>query len=370
MLSDMPVKPEATLPNKAEAMDSTDAYLASTNLVCGYGEHQVVEGVHFSLKRGEIGCLLGPSGCGKTTVLRSIAGFVPLKSGEIHVNQRLLSSQHHSVPPEKRNLGMVYQDYALFPHLTVEQNVCFGLKKQKPEQRRALCSELLELIQLQGYEHHQPSQLSGGQQQRVALARSLAVNPDILLLDEPFSGLDVELRRELSCNVRSILKDRGTTALLVTHDQEEAFAVADKVGVMKFGKLLQWDTPYNLYHRPGHRFVADFVGRGSFIQGQVLDNHTLNTELGNISGTSQQTLSKGQQVELLVRPDDVLIDDASQVRGTIVNKLFVGTNTLYSLQLASGTQIETMLPSHEDYAMGSEHGLRVEAPHLITFDLV
>lgn len=330
----------------------------------------MADGISFSLERGEIGCILGSSGCGKTTVLRAIAGFVSLKQGSIEVNGRLLSSPETSIEPEKRNLGMVYQDYALFPHLNVEQNICFGLNKVSAQERQTVCADLLELIQMKGYGEHHPSELSGGQQQRVALARSLAVKPDILLLDEPFSGLDVELRRELSANVRSILKERGTTALLVTHDQEEAFAVADKVGVMKSGKLLQWDTAYNLYHRPKDRFVADFVGRGSFIHGQVLDSRTLTTELGAINGKSQYELIEGKQVELLVRPDDVLIDESSPVRGSIVNKLFIGTNTLYALRLASGTEIETMLPSHENYEIGSEHGLRIETPHLITFDLI
>ena len=344
-----------------------NAYLVNTDLTCGYGEHQVVRTLGFSLKQGEIGCLLGPSGCGKTTVLRAIAGFIPLQQGQIRVNQRVLSSPDVMVAPEKRHLGMVYQDYALFPHLNVEQNIVFGLNKKTAEERKHVCKELLELIQMPDYGAKHPAELSGGQQQRVALARSLAVNPDILLLDEPFSGLDVELRRELSANIRTILKERGTTALLVTHDQEEAFTTADRVGVMKAGKLLQWASPYDLYHRPSHRFVADFIGRGTFVQGQVIDKETVDTELGRVTGESADALTPGQQVELLVRPDDVLIDDSSQIRATIVEKLFVGTNTLYSLKLASGACVETMLPSHEDYAMGSEHGVRVEAPHLITF---
>lgn len=345
-------------------------YLDIRNIHCGYYDRTVVDGISFSLERGEIGCILGPSGCGKTTVLRSIAGFVPLSEGEIRINNRVLSSNSLMLPPEKRNLGMVYQDYALFPHLNVEQNICFGINKQRSAEKLSICNELLDLIKLGGYNKHHPSELSGGQQQRIALARSLAVNPDILLLDEPFSGLDVELRRELGANVREILKQRGTTALLVTHDQEEAFAVADRVGVMHNGKLLQWETAYNLYHRPKHRFVADFVGRGCFISGEVIDANTLKTELGQISGVSQAEMVFGQEVEVLVRPDDLVIDDTSTIRGKIENKLFIGTNTLYGLRLPSGTRVETMLPSHEDYKLGTEHGLRVDGPHLITFPLI
>lgn len=356
----------ADLPNH---LTSGVAYLSIEGLVCGYSNRRVVDGISFSLERGEIGCILGPSGCGKTTVLRSIAGFISLEEGAISVNQRLLSSPTDSMPPEKRNLGLVYQDYALFPHLNVQQNICFGLKHLSIEEQKSTCSEMLDLIQMPSYASQHPSELSGGQQQRVALARSLAVNPDILLLDEPFSGLDVELRRELSANVREILKERGTTALLVTHDQEEAFAVADKVGVMQTGQLRQWDSPYNLYHCPQHRFVAEFVGRGCFIPGQVIDSRSVDTEFGILQGTSQRQITQGQHVDLLVRPDDVMIVQKSAIKGKIISKAFSGTNTLYRLQLNSGTVIETMLPSHKDYAIDSEHGLRIEAPHLITFEL-
>lgn len=352
----------------AESAYSESSYLKAEDLVCGYGNKTIIKGISFVLEKGEIGCLLGPSGCGKSTVLRAIAGFLNLDQGSISVNQKVLSSMDTCIAPEKRNLGMVYQDYALFPHLSVSENITFGLKNISEAERSQTLAELLALVKLNGYENAFPAELSGGQQQRVALARSLAVNPDILLLDEPFSGLDAELRRELSLNVREILKQKEITAILVTHDQEEAFAVADRVGVMKSGQLIQWDTAYNLYHSPGHRFIADFIGRGSFITGKVIEGAKVETELGTLSGNSQFELADNQHVELLIRPDDVLIDDASHIRATIENKLFVGTNTLYGLSLPSGTTIETMLPSHEDYEIGSEHGIRVDAPHLIVFE--
>jgi iron(III) transport system ATP-binding protein len=352
--------------NSKTSVDQT-AYLEINQLECGYSDTPVINGISFSLERGQIGCLLGPSGCGKSTALRAIAGFLKPSSGTINVNGRCLSDQHNCLPPEKRNLGMVFQDYALFPHMTVRENLGFGLNKLSATERQSLCDEYLELIHMTGYAEAYPSELSGGQQQRVAVARSLAIKPDILLLDEPFSGLDVELRRELNLNVRDILKKSSTTALLVTHDQEEAFAVADRIGVMRSGKLYQWDTAYNLYHRPGHRFVANFVGRGSFIPGRVTGKEEVDTELGKLRGVSQSSMDELTDVELLVRPDDVRIDSSSAITGKIERKLFIGTNTLYRLRLDSGNYVETMLPSHEDYDIGSVHGLRIDAPHLIVF---
>lgn len=346
---------------------TTNAYLEIDQLECGYDATPVINGISFWLERGQIGCLLGPSGCGKSTALRAIAGFLKPFSGTIKVNGRCLSDNRNCLPPEKRNLGMVFQDYALFPHMTVRENLAFGLNKLSASERQKVCDEHLELIRMSGYADVYPAELSGGQQQRVAVARSLAIKPDILLLDEPFSGLDVELRRELNQSVRDILKKSSTTALLVTHDQEEAFAVADRIGVMRSGKLHQWDTAYNLYHRPGDRFVANFVGRGSFIPGQVVGEKEVETELGKLTGVSQAPMDESGEVDLLVRPDDVRIDPDSSIRGIIERKLFIGTNTLYRLRLTSGNCIETMLPSHEDYEIGSIHGLRVDAPHLIVF---
>ncbi len=359
--------PPDSASSDSPASDTGNAYLEIERLECGYGGAPVINGISFSLERGQIGCLLGPSGCGKSTALRAIAGFLKPSSGTINVNGRCLSDQHHCLPPEKRNLGMVFQDYALFPHMTVRENLGFGLNKMSAAERHQVCDEYLELIRMKGYADAYPEELSGGQQQRVAVARSLAIKPDILLLDEPFSGLDVELRRELNLSVRDILKKSSTTALLVTHDQEEAFAVADRIGVMHSGKLHQWDTAYNLYHRPRHRFVANFVGRGSFIPGRVVGTGEVDTELGKLRGVSQSPLDELTDVDLLVRPDDVRIDSDSTITGKIERKLFIGTNTLYRLRLASGNCIETMLPSHEDYDIGSIHGLRVDAPHLIVF---
>ena len=345
----------------------TSAYLRIEHVNCHYAATQVISDLSFQLHSGEIGCLLGPSGCGKTSVLRCIAGFLRPTSGEIYVTDKKLSSADHIVPPEKRNLGMVYQDYALFPHLTVAENIGFGLSKKTKTERADIVRELLALVRLEHHEQRSPTELSGGQQQRVALARSLATNPDILLLDEPFSGLDTDLRRELGLNIRDILKERGTTALLVTHDQEEAFAIADSIGVMKDGRLLQWDTGFNLYHRPATRFVAGFVGRGSFIQGNVNTSHSVTTEIGVISGHHAISPATNTLVDVLLRPDDLVENADSGIPGTVVSKLFTGGSTLYRVRLASGTELETLLPSHHDYKTGDTILLAVEADHLVVF---
>ena len=344
------------------------AYLRIHNLFCSYGENAVIRGLDLELNRGEIGSILGPSGCGKTSVLRAIAGFLPPASGEIYLDKELLSGSDTLIPPEKRNLGMVYQDYALFPHLTVLQNICFGIYKKPKEEQGSIAEQLLDLVQLRGYEDRLPSELSGGQQQRVALARSLATEPNIILLDEPFSGLDTDLRRELSLTIKDILKERGTTALLVTHDQEEAFAVADRIGVISDGQIRQWDTAFNLYHQPADRFVADFIGRGTFLPGVRVDANTIETELGLIKGSALSNHHiAGKKVDLLLRPDDIIVDEGGSIRGQISKKLFVGSNTLYQVTLTSGTMLEAMLSSHRDHQIGEELCLSVNAPHLIAF---
>ena len=245
------------------------------NVSCGFGGQAVVQDLDLHLNAGDIACLLGPSGCGKTTSLRAIAGFEPLLAGEISLAGEVISRPGFTLPPEQRRIGMVFQDYALFPHLSVAQNVAFGIR-QHPQSRR-ITAELLELVNLSELGKRYPHELSGGQQQRVALARALAPEPRMLLLDEPFSNLDGELRRRLSKEVRDILKARGTSAILVTHDQEEAFAVSDHVGVFQNGRLQQWDTPYNLYHEPLTPFVASFIGQGYFIRGQLMTPDTVQT---------------------------------------------------------------------------------------------
>ncbi|QQB33818.1 ABC transporter ATP-binding protein [Achromobacter deleyi] len=225
------------------------------------GLRPVVQDLTLGLPAGHIGCLLGESGCGKTTVLRAIAGFEPVRAGRILLDGTVISSPAEQVAPEKRRVGMMFQDYALFPHLSVAQNVAFGLRRLERAERARRVEEMLTLVGLAHVANSYPHEISGGQQQRVALARALAPSPDLLLLDEPFSNLDVDTRERLAFEVREILKTTGHTAILVTHNQAEAFAIADRIGVMAAGRIAQWDTPYNLHHHPADDFVRDFIRR-------------------------------------------------------------------------------------------------------------
>ena len=339
-----------------------------------YGEHVVVRDLSFFLTRGTIGCLLGPSGCGKTTVLRCIAGFEPLHGGIIRLGGRQVSGTGGWVPPERRKVGMVFQDYALFPHLSVRDNIAFGLHAAGGAQRASRTAELAELVRLGGSLDKFPHEISGGQQQRVALARALAPKPDLLLLDEPFSSLDVDLRERLSIEVREIIKASGATAILVTHDQHEAFAMADEIGVLHQGRIEQWAKPYDLYHRPASRFVADFVGQGVFLPAQVLNAHKIEFELGVLNSdvpaqcsVGCEVCGKGCQAEVLLRPDDIVHDDTARTRAEIVKKAFRGAEILYTLRLDSGRIVLASVPSHHDHAIGEKIGIRLDVDHVIAF---
>lgn len=337
------------------------------NIRCHYEDSLVVDDASFTINPGEICCLLGASGCGKTTLLRSIAGFHSIAKGSITLGDKTLSDSHGSIAPEHRNIGMVFQDYALFPHLNVCDNICFGVNKLDKAKQSRICSSMLELVSLNNLGQRFPHELSGGQQQRVALARALAPQPKLLLLDEPFSSLDVELRRSLAVEVRSILKEHGISAMLVTHDQEEAFAFADYIGVVNQGKIEQWDTPFNLYHQPHSRYVANFIGQGAFIPGAVHDSNLIDTELGQVSTNNTISHTNNTQVEVLLRPDDVVLDHSSPYKAKVINKVFAGTSSLYTLQLSTGSHIQAAFTSHQDYIPGEQIGVRLEADHTIVF---
>lgn len=350
----------------------TDAAVLEVNkIVCQFTKNDdeipAVNGLQFKLKKGEIGCLLGASGCGKTTALRAIAGFQTLSGGSIVLNGRTLSDRKQHVAPERRNIGMVFQDYALFPHLNVRDNITFGLFKLKPATQEKICTDLLKLVKLSGYEQRFPHELSGGQQQRVALARALAPSPELLLLDEPLSSLDTELRRTLALELRSILKQRNISTIMVTHDQEEAFAFADRVGVVNQGRLEQWDMPYNLYHEPQTRFVADFIGQGVFLPGFIREPNAIETELGLLQSHKHYSWLSNTEVEVLLRPDDIVLDDDSPYRAEVNDKIFAGTSTLYTLKLPSGAYVEAALASHYNFNIGTQLGIKVQADHLIAF---
>ncbi|MBK1717704.1 ABC transporter ATP-binding protein [Thiocystis violacea] len=331
------------------------------------GDRTIVRDIDFSLQTGSIACLLGPSGCGKTTLLRAIAGFEPIASGEIRLHGSTVSRPGETLPPERRHIGMLFQDFALFPHLSVAGNLGFGLRDRSGPARRARIDELLELIGLRDAQHRYPHELSGGMQQRVALARAIAPRPQALLLDEPFSSLDPERREQLAREVREMLKRERMTAVLVTHDQLEAFAMADEIGVMSEGRIRQWGSGFDLYHEPADRFVADFIGQGARLPATVIDPRRVATELGEIQGAKPHGLAPGQAAELLIRPDDLMHDPTSPIRAVILERDFRGAAFLYRLRLPSGAEVLSLAPSHEDHNIGDRIGIRPAMSHLVLF---
>ncbi|TCP13695.1 iron(III) transport system ATP-binding protein [Simplicispira metamorpha] len=350
-------------------------FLAVSQLQVRYaGQAQpAVRGVTLGLRAGQIGVLIGPSGCGKTTLLRCVAGLESVSAGSIHLNQQLVGAPEHSLPPEQRRMGMVFQDYALFPHLSVGRNIAFGLHGMARAEQDARVAEVLQLVGLEGSQNRFPHELSGGQQQRVALARALAPRPQLMLLDEPFSNLDVDLRERLAHEVRGILKAAGATALFVTHDQLEAFAIGDVIGVMNQGQLHQWDDAYTLYHRPATRFVADFIGHGVFAPAtleQQASGVVVRTPLGDLANLTECPLPSsypGGECDVLLRADDIVHDDNAPVKAQIVRKAFRGSEFLYTLRLASGQTMLAHVPSHHDHALGEWIGIRAQMDHVVTF---
>jgi iron(III) transport system ATP-binding protein len=321
-----------------------------------------------------MGVLIGPSGCGKTTLLRAVAGLERVSSGVVSLAQSVVSSAQQHIPPEARRMGMVFQDYALFPHLSVQDNVGFGLQRLIPRERESRVREVLALVSLSKSAKRYPHELSGGQQQRVALARALAPRPQLLLLDEPFSNLDIELRERLAQEVRSILKAAQTTALFVTHDQMEAFAIGDVIGVMSQGRLHQWDDAYTLYHRPATRFVAEFIGHGVFAPAtwsEVNQRVVVHTPMGNLVDLAQSPLLSAYasgECDVLLRADDIVHDDDAPVKAEIIRKAFRGSEFLYTLRLKSGETVMAHVPSHHNHVVGEWIGIRAEVEHVVTFN--
>jgi len=342
-------------------------FLSVSNINAAYDQQDVVNDVSFSLEEGQLACLLGPSGCGKTTILRAISGFQKLKSGSISLGNDLLCDARHALAPEQRNVGMVFQDHALFPHLNIFENVGFGLKNLSKLEQKSRITDLLNLVGMGNHSNKYPHELSGGQSQRVALARAIAPQPKLLLMDEPFSNLDTELREALGYEVREMLKQLNITAIMVTHDQHDAFSLGDQVGVMSEGKLMQWDSSFNLYHAPNNRFVANFIGDGVFVEGHMIENNVVITPLGEIRGQTVNSELVGQDIDLLLRPDDVQYDSSNAIHGKVIRKAFKGAQTLYTLEAQNGTKLMSLVPSHDDYEIGDVIGLRIDADHLVCF---
>jgi iron(III) transport system ATP-binding protein len=324
-----------------------------------------VDGLSLAIESGHLLALLGPSGCGKTTALRLIAGFESLDAGTIAIAGRVVAEGRGAgVPPEERGVGLVFQDYALFPHLTVGDNVGFGLHRQGKRGRRDRVAEVLGLVGLGDFASRYPHELSGGQQQRVAVARALAPAPALLLLDEPFSNLDADLRAQMRDEVEKILRATGTTAVFVTHDQEEAFTIADAVGVLNHGRLEQLGSPEEIYHRPATPFVAEFVGAADFIPG-VVDAAGIRTELGVFANVEGREV--GEAIRVMIRPDDVTFTPREDGGAVILRRYFRGSENLYCLGLPSGHRVHSSQPSSVAFAPGTRVTPAAHVLHVVTF---
>jgi iron(III) transport system ATP-binding protein len=325
-----------------------------------------VDGLTLAVERGQILALLGPSGCGKTTTLRLIAGFEAPDTGQVIIGGQVMADAERglAVPPEARGVGVVFQDYALFPHLTVADNVGFGLTALGRDERRKRVGSVLDLVGLRELASRYPHELSGGQQQRVAVARALAPAPALILLDEPFSNLDADLRAQMRDEVRKVLRGTGTTAVFVTHDQEEAFTIADVVGVLDRGRLEQLAPPETIYHHPATPFVAEFVGAADFLPGLVTSEGIV-TELGvfgNVEGREP-----GEKVQVMIRPDDITFVPAEDGEAVILHRAFRGSENLYCLGLLSGHRVHSSQPSATTFATGLRVRPEAHVLHVVTF---
>ena len=339
-----------------------------------YGDNVIIPDLSLDIREGEFFTLLGPSGCGKTTLLRMIAGFNSIEGGDFFFGEKRIND----LDPAKRNIGMVFQNYAIFPHYTVRKNVEFGLKNKKfPKDKIKTQSEkFMQLMQIDQYADRMPERLSGGQQQRVALARALCIEPDVLLMDEPLSNLDAKLRVEMRTVIKNIQHNGGITTVYVTHDQEEAMAVSDRIAVMKAGVIQHVGTPKSIYQRPANLFVATFIGRSNVIKGKlVVDGGK--TYLETLSGyraeihTVRPEQQKEQEITLSVRPEEFLLDrDSTEGISAIVDDcVFLGLNTHYFVHLSSGEEVEIIQESSIDSVIepGSEIKLKINTDKVNLF---
>ncbi|WP_394247678.1 ABC transporter ATP-binding protein [Vibrio profundi] len=338
--------------------------LSIKNLTCKYESQTVLESLSLEVAHGEIVCLLGASGCGKTTLLKAVAGLLPLSSGVMNLNCQTIDDGHNWLPPEKRNIGMIFQDYALFPHLTVYENVAFGLRGLSDAEKRDKVSEMLELVHLGGFGDRYPHQLSGGQQQRVAIARSLAYKPDLLLLDEPFSNIDTQVRHELIAEIRKIFKKQGVTAIFVTHSREEAFAFSDKMAVMNHGVIEQYGSASELYYHPSSKFVADFLGGGSYLKAKRLSPQEFETDLGVIEAKPQTDIELDSDCELLLRPQHIQVSAGEESTISVLEQQFMGDHCRYVIE-ANGQKL--LATSSEALEVGQLVAVKVDTNGVLAF---
>ncbi|MDG5775486.1 ABC transporter ATP-binding protein [Haloarculaceae archaeon H-GB2-1] len=355
----------------AQQSDDANTVLELVGIHKQFGGETVIENLDLSVREGELLTLLGPSGCGKTTTLRLIAGLEEPDGGEIRLRGDPVAGSGSFVAPEQRDVGIVFQEFALFPHKTAEENVAFGLHDLPEAEQKQRVDDLLDLVGLEAHRESYPDELSGGQQQRVALARSLAPEPQLLLLDEPFSNLDVDLRVEMREEVRRILKEAGVTAVSVTHDQEEAMSISDRVAVMHDGNLEQVGTPEQVFQHPESRFVASFLGHASFLSGRVQEDGIL-TPVGSIERDRVYGLSHeydGADIDLLVRPDDVRAEPVpkSEANGQVMHRRFLGPSILYRVELGNGDVVGCMHNHDEEVPLNEPVAVELAADHELSW---
>ncbi|ABV86173.1 ABC transporter ATP-binding protein [Shewanella pealeana] len=330
-----------------------------------YQGQQVLKGLDLTVEKGEIVALLGPSGCGKTTLLRAIAGLQAISHGSITINDRVVADDSCFIASEQRGVGMIFQDYALFPHLTVAENILFGVVTRDKAVRRARLQEMLSLVKLDGLAKRYPHELSGGQQQRVSIARALAYEPEVLLLDEPFSNIDAKVRREMMLEIRDILKKHNVSAVFVTHSKDEAFVFADKLALFNQGQIVQCGEAESLYSAPSDKYVADFLGAGNYLEARVLDGHRIVTAVGEIESESELNLPIQSQVEVLLRPQQLLLKADTGGIGEVISRRFLGNICQYQVQVA-----DNMLDIHSselDFLVGQRVAIECKNHSLVLF---
>ena len=326
----------------------------------------ILDDLNFSLAEHHIGCLLGKSGCGKTSLLRCIAGLEHISAGKIKLNNKCVSSPHHHLPAEERGVGVVFQDYALFPHLSVAKNITYGMTKASKTEKNICVCDLLQVLDLKDCEYRYPHELSGGEQQRVAIARALAPRPQLLLLDEPFANLDLQLRENLKSTLFNVFTRYRISTIFVTHNQEEAFDIADRIGVLANGKILQWGSAQDLYLCPQNINIVKFIGMCSSLPLSFNKEGLLQCELGKIESKAVNTEKIKQnnvdKYQLYVRPDDIVSDTSSEIKADVMNVSFRGTHWLYKLKLQSKTMLN-YFSTGEKLNVGDKLGIRLKPRH-------
>lgn len=341
------------------------ATLAIQQVFSDYQGQVILKGLDLTVEKGEIVALLGPSGCGKTTLLRAIAGLQAISQGSIAINNRVVADKHQFIASEQRGVGMIFQDYALFPHLTVAENILFGLKSRNKTLRKARLQEMLTLVKLEGLAKRYPHELSGGQQQRVSIARALAYEPEVLLLDEPFSNIDAKVRKEMMLEIREILKKHNVSAVFVTHSKDEAFVFADKLALFNEGRIVQCGNAENLYSAPSDRYVADFLGTANYLTAQIIDSHTVETSIGQIASNKPLDLAAGSEALLLLRPQHIHLSAINNGMAEILERRFLGNICQYQVQV--GQNVLDVHSTELDFVVGERVDITYNNHNLVLF---